>query len=404
LRRSTLSFGEEIAMTPVSITLPDHRKPIEVAGDAFEAVLEELGTHDAFVAALAPIVEKEGFERFDRYDQYDGRGSEEWGQKVLEKFLREGSDAADDFVAGTIARSAEDYYDAMMTSQAGIKRMVAAIAKGLTKAFPEEDLQDLLDAAASMLRGRMAEALEAADTSKPMDGIAPSIRVIVGFMPGQEDGIPNVEDESIQGADKSIHPEYVVPERLLAAYLSFVNVPKAELLEGWAELAVDPVNPLRLAHDNDYDFDRRVERAAQWAAFDWPTDPQRPRLQTPAQILEVMENAGYCSVPTLAFRVPLKDFLTRDWEAPLHLAPGHYGRVGDLGLHNFIHGGGHTLANTEAVTLPAGRGGFISTETTAYGYASVYDLMKSYLDVAFTDGPRQEAAPEEPAHSPAPAM
>ena len=391
-------------MTPVSITLPDHRKPIEVAGDGFEAVLEELGTHDAFVAALATFAEKEGFERFDRYDQYDGNGSEGWGQKVLETFLREGADAAEDFVAETIARSAEDYYDANMSSQKGIKRMVGAIAKGLTKAFPDEDLDDLLEAAGDMLRGRMAEALEAADTSKPMDGIASSIRVIVGFMPGQEDGIPNVEDESIQGADKSIHPEYVVPERLLAAYLSFVNVPKDELLAAWTELAVDPLNPLRLAHDTDYDFERRVERAGQWAAFDWPTDPERPRLQTPEQILEVMENAGYCSVPTLAFRVPLKDFLTRDWEAPLHLAAGPHGRVGDLGLHNFIHGGGYTRANTEAVTLPAGRGGFISTETTAYGYASVYDMSKSYLDVAFTDGPRQEAAPEEPANSPAPGM
>lgn len=389
-------------MTPVSITLPGHRDPIVVTGDTFEAALEELGTHEALAAALAPVASRESFERFDRYDQYEGPGSEDWAQQVCAAFLREGPEAAEAYVSETIGRSAEDYYDHNMAGQLGSKRMVAAIAKGLSAAFPDEDLHDLLVAAGDMIRGRMAEALEDADKSKPYDAIASSIRVLVAFMPGQEDGIPNVEDESIQGADKSTHPEYVEPGRLLAAYLSFVNVPKDELLAAWRERehSVDPLNPVRTPVDSDYSWDRKIERAKEWAEFDWPTDPARPRLQTPEDILEVMENAGYCSVPTLAFRVPLKDFLTRDWDAPLQLSPDTRGRVGQLGLHNFIHGGGHTRANHEAITLPAGRGGFISTENTAYGFNKIYDFLPSYLDVAIADGPKVEAAPEEPLPTP----
>jgi hypothetical protein len=71
-----------------------------------------------------------------------------------------------------------------------------------------------------------------------------------------------------------------------------------------------------------------------------------------------------------------------------------------VGLHNFVHGAGHTLANRELITLPPGRSGYITTENTGYGYASVYDMVQSYLDVSIADGPKVEDAPSEPIYAP----
>lgn len=381
-------------MTPVSITLPGQDQPIVLSADTFDDALEALGSHPVFVAVLEADAAREFYERFDRHD---ASGDEAWATQVCGIFLREGVEAAEAFLSETAGQSTVDYYENVMETKPDMPRLAKAMAKGLRAAFPDEDVDAVLEAAKETLRDRMCEALEAADKSTPFDGIPSTLRVIVGFMPGQENEYPNVEDESIQGADRSIHPEYVETSRLLGSYLSFVNVPKDELLAAWREREnpVDPVNPSRHPGETQYGWERKLERAAEWADFDWPTDPSRPRLQTPEQILEVMENAGYCSVPVLAFRVPLKAFLTRDWDAPLELSAGARGRVGEIGLHNFVHGGGHTRSNTEAVTLPPGRGGFVATEETGYGYNSVYDIVPSFLDVAIADGPKIEAAPSE---------
>lgn len=386
-------------MTKVTIAFQGQQDPLVVSAETYEEALEAIGTEATFVVLLDAAASKEVFERFDRHD---ASSDEEWAREICAIFLREGIEAAEAYVAGTAAQSATDYYDNMMDGKPEMQRLAKAIAKGVRAAFPEEDVDEILDAAKDMLRERMSEALEAADKSKPFDGIASSTRVIVAYMPGQENEYPGVEDEAIQGAERSIHPEYVETGRLLGAYLSFVNVPKDELLAAWRDRdgSVDPLNPVRGPGETQYAWERKLERAGEWADFEWATDPSRPRLQTPEEILEVMENAGYCSVPVLAFRVPLKAFMNRDWDAPLELTPGPRGRVGDVGLHNFVHGAGHTRANMQPITLPPGRGGYISTENTGYGYASVYDMVKSYLDVAIADGPKVQAVPPEPSLAP----
>lgn len=386
-------------MTKVTIALQGQQDPLVVTAESYEGTLEAIGTEASFVALLDAAASKEVFERFDRYD---ASSDEDWAREICAIFLREGTEAAEAYITSTGAQSATDYYDNMMDGKPEMQRLAKAVAKGVRSAFPEDDVDAILDAAKDMLRERMSEALEAADKSKPFDGIAPSTRVIVAFMPGQENEYPGVEDEAIQGAEGSIHPEYVETGRLLGAYLSFVNVPKDELLAAWRDRpgTVDPLNPERQPGDSQYAWERKLERAGEWADFEWVTDPNRPQLQTPEEILEVMENAGYCSVPVLAFRVPLKAFLTRDWDAPLELTPGERGRVGEIGLHNFVHGAGHTRANRQPITLPPGRGGYISTENTGEGYASVYDIVRSYLDVSIADGPKVEAAPTEPSLAP----
>lgn len=388
-------------MPQASITLPGNDQPIVVEGTSHEDLLEALGSHDAFTAVLARIAGKECFERFETSDSRD-EGS--WAQEVAEIFLRDGREAAEAHVAGSIARSAEEYYDNCIAQEPVAKRIVGTVAKALRAALPEEDADEVRDAVEEFLRHRMAEALEAADKSTPFDGIHSSTRVIVAFAPGQEGEWPNAEDEALDGTHKSVHPHWVEPGRLLAAYLSFVNVPKDELLAAWRMRSdpVDPIDPVRGPDESDFSWERRLERAEEWQEFDWPTDPARPRLQDPETILEVLENAGYCSIPVMVFRVPLKAFLARDWDAPLELSPGYEGRVGHIGLHNFVHGSGHTRANTQPVTLPPGRGGFRPTENWGYGYDNVYGLVLSYLDVAIADGPKTEAAPEAPGAGPRP--
>ncbi|GJD91612.1 hypothetical protein BHAOGJBA_5160 [Methylobacterium hispanicum] len=389
-------------MPHASIVLPGHDGSVVVEGTSWEEILEKLGTHDALAAVLSRLAESERFERFDRYDQRSDDAR--WAQEVAELFLRDGPEAAEAHVAGTIGQSAEDYYDNVVAGQPGTKRILAAVDKGLRAAFPDDDADEIREAVGDFLRQRMSEALEAADKSRPFDGIHPSTKVLVAFAPGQETEWPNAEDWSIDGHGKSVHPHCVEPGPLLAAYLSFANVPRDELLAAWRTRndPVDPVNPVRGPGETDHDWERRVQRAGEWREFDWPTHSARPRLQDPEAILEVLDNAGYCSIPVMAFRVPLRAFLTRDWDAPLELSPGPYGKVGEIGLHNFVHGAGHARANREPVTLPAGRGGFRPTENWGYGYDKVYGLALSHLDVAIADGPKAEAAPEEPVAGPRP--
>ncbi len=349
-------------------------------------------------AVLQSAVKDEYFEAY----RNDGSVNDDWNMRAAKAFIQYGPEGLEEW----IVEESDDNVDSNLhqamsdiTNKSDISDLVDAAIDGLKDARRNKasEIRAMFD---EVLNDTITDMLRASDTSKPLDLISSRDDVLLSYVPGVS-GL-STEDITTQAIDSVHGVETVLLDERLIPFFKLINLSKDDFLAYCKEeLDLDLTGRLVADGVSSYRIEDDARRAELWKTASWTVDGDRPPLITPAEAIEVLENATYGGVPCLTVKVPLKWFVERDWSQgmtiePASLMDGKKQRTvaGQIGIHNFVNGSGHTITNEKTVVIPAGeRSEFVVSEKTGYGFDKTYGFVGWALRAGrFQDTP---AAPEQ---------
>lgn len=113
-------------------------------------------------------------------------------------------------------------------------------------------------------------------------------------------------------------------------------------------------------------------------SFKVKSDPSKPSLMTPADVITTIENAYCWAVPIFHCEVEVRTLFDMDPGKDIRFTSNR-GQV-HLGLHDFVlNGAGHIDSYPGEITIPSTSKGFVGAERMKWTVNSVYGLVKSYF-------------------------
>jgi len=325
--------------------------------------------------------------------------------KVVDAFLENGEiSAAEDIINDWVD---EDTYYRELAAEffpvdkphKGWGLFLASAAAAVSAAAGREiDADDLREEYEEAVR----EALQNADNSTPLDQMKQALRIGAVYVAGKETGL-DTEDLAITTAfGRMLSADSVRPDENFKRLLSMVNVSADQFRDAVLLSYGKDLKNLSAGEDaEDYKEEAMNALAAEWRAFQFEADPNRPALVTADQVVELLDNASYGGVPVVYGYVNPKAFLELPWDPELdgptcedtvQLVPERSnGRV-LIGIHNFANGSGHSVDTTVPVILPLDfRNWHVDGVRHRYGIDSLYGLSNDIFYVSADAVPRAPA-------------
>ncbi|AOG03342.1 hypothetical protein [Bosea sp. RAC05] len=383
-------------MPKIHVEFNDTTVDIEVkAGASLREAVTAVIDAPEITAVLQSAVKDEYFEAYSN----DGSVNDDWNMRAAKAFIDHGLEGLEEW----ITEESDDNVDGRLhqaisaiNDKPEISELIDAAIDGLKDARRNKasDIRAMFD---ELIDDTLADMLRASDKSKPLDLISARDDVLLSYVPGVS-GL-STEDIHTNAIDSVHSAETVLLDERLIPFFKLINLAKDDFIAYCREQhGIDLTGRLVADGVSSYRVEDDARRAELWKTASWTVDSDRPALITPAEAFEVLENATYGGVPCLTVKVPLRWFIERDWSLGMTIEPHSLAKgsmvAGQIGIHNFVNGSGHTITNENTVIIPAGdRQEFVVSEKTGYGFDSAYGFVGWALKAGrFQDVP---AAPEQ---------
>lgn len=355
-------------------------------------------------ALVKEIAEGAWYRRY-RSDDLSDHSAKDIAQELFESGYPEALGKISD-ITEDAERGMDDEADEAMADASEFKRIVEA----LCERFPRSSEEDISDRLKEALREKVIEALETHDDSKEVDAIPDHVRVEVVHYFGMGELSP--DDRYFDYVSNVFGPGTAVPDERLAAFFEGLNIdfaafvahvrevkgidlrggPSDEELVGWLTAADYIV-------DRGTARERALKRAEEWKSFAPAHDAERPALLSHKDAWTVLTESTGSGVPCFVTRVPLKQLLELEWDAPLQFKPDMgYGERGGgfVGIYDPVNGSGYLERPAAPVRIPAGTDGWRVSGRGGYEVDSTFSMVGAcyYTNVEALPAPVPEAEPE----------
>jgi hypothetical protein len=348
---------------------------IDDVADA-QAAVKAICAHEGMKREIESVARGEGFRRYAVWE----RMGEDTVREIAAVLLERGTEAAEAHIADVIVdeynSGAEHFFHETMAARSdGFGRLMDALIDPIQDATGEsrEAVSDML---IEELKGRVCEALDMFDHSKPFDIVPPDARVEMYHVFGGEDGTDIMDLAFSEYASNVMSIRSVMPgepmkrlfEGVNADFDAFVALvkdthgvdlrggPRDKDLVAWlatGDYIRQPDDP-RVRSD-------AAARAVAWQAFAPTRDPDRGTAATAKNLYDILDNSDQGGVPCYVCRMRLADLVGFDWSKPM--ATSQSGQVrsegvrsgGFVGIFEPVNGSGHIVRAQASLGLPAGR-------------------------------------------------
>lgn len=239
-----------------------------------------------------------------------------------------------------------------------MRRFLSEITEDLGAKFPQMTDRAIRREVKRHLSGIIERELTKADRSMPLDVLA-GIDVVVAHVPGLT-GVESLKTLKAGYFDDFRDATSIIPDNALQHLLTIANVSSEEYIN-----AVEELRGERL--DDGESVDPAI--ASAWSKFDVGSDPERPQLVDPYELVNAIDAAPNGFVPMVAFAVDAA-YLCRSWRSRSHSLEG-----GVLALHDFDTGTGCPVRFEGVVDLSQSPGSLVQAEGVpcdfreSYGYS-----------------------------------
>lgn len=186
---------------------------------------------------------------------------------------------------------------------------------------------------------------------------------------------------------KSVSLDDVLPDNWLAVFLKTVNCSSDDLVQE----AVTERGAMGLV------FADRITKNK--PPFSVKSDPLRPRLLTPKQVLSAIENSYTLAVPMVHCEINVRALFEMDPTKPMRISTEKRGAV-HVGFHEFINGAGYMDTYHGEVVIPPEATGFLGEDRMDYGINQTYGIVRSMFYTTPTDATQPVAPSKRIASSP----
>jgi len=393
----------QITFDDTTIEIPDGLDP--------DAILETVRENPDFVKAVEERASGLGYERFSRWDEL----GEDTAKTIAQALFDSGPDAAEtaiDELCSGIENSPEEYFDAMFDSDNGLRGLRDAVVQAALEADEDLDEDDFGREVRSAMRELAAEAMVAADTSKPLDVIPSHAVVEVYKIFGVDGPADDVDQVSVQNVSPVFRVGTVIPGQGLQAFFEAANLSFGDFAAHVAEtdgvdLRAGPGDEALVAWLTAADYwgdrgaarERALQRAGQWRDFRPGHAPDKPSVITAEDMYTVIENAGGYSFPMFVSRPRLKELLAHDWTRGLEFGPdtslgGRSFSGGFVGLFDSLNGSGYVTEARAPVTVAPGLDGWKVSGRHGSSVDDVFGIVGTAYRVGTKALPAPEPEPE----------
>jgi len=181
----------------------------------------------------------------------------------------------------------------------------------------------------------------------------------------------SVEDEYLTRTAPSFDLQFAEPNAALARTLGFLNISKKRFLDLVVERRGIDLRSSKPQGEGTGPWRHRGEYAAAWRSLVVPHDPKRPQLLTDDQFVEILENASYGGVFSIA------GYVDADFALPRGLAAVTVTGRFQVGIVDYIWGSGHTVTFDGSLTVDLTRGQI--GDAPGYAYDGTCDFVVDYF-------------------------
>ena len=361
-------------MPKITVEFNENKFEIQVKAGAS---LRDAVTSVIDAPEIAAILEKEAKDSFFEAYRQDGTDNQDWNERAAKAFIEGGKEGLEEWiVTDNDDRVDAEVYDAVeeIKQKSDIAELVDAIIDGVKDARRNKTSEIRL-MVEELLNDTLTDLVHGSDDSKPLDMISPRDKVLLSYVPGIS-GL-TAEDIMTQAIDRVQGPTTVLLNERLIRFFTLINLSKSDFLRYCREeQGVDLTDRIVPNGASEYRVKEDAERAKLWREASWDVVVGQPALVSPADAYEIIENATYGGVASLTVKVPLKWFVERDWTQGMTIEPqaivdNKKTRMvaGQIGIHDFVWGSGHTITNDKTVVIPpCNRDEFVVTEKHGCGF------------------------------------